>query len=338
MLDLVAALEWVRDNISNFGGDPNNVTLFGQSGGAAKITTLMAMPAARGLFHKAISQSTSVAKVATKEYASAMTKNVLEYLNISPDNIDKIHQVDYRTLIDASLVAEMNIAGTVMRGQVSRSGWQPVVDGETIPSQPFDPVAPTISAEIPMMIGSNRHEWSVSIGDVEIESLNDEGLRKKLVEKYSNDGEVFYNVCKETYPHAKPVEILSFLNPYNSMAHRLAERKSRQHKAHVFLYMFAWETKLMDGRPRAYHCSEIPFVFYNTDRCATMTGATLEAKELSKKMCKAWVNFAKTGDPNHAGLPHWPAFSSKGETMILDTRPVVKNDPDRAFREFYLKL
>ena len=123
------------------------------------------------------------------------------------------------------------------------------------------------------------------------------------------------------------------------MAHALAERKSAQRKANVFLYMFAWETKLMDGRPRAYHCSEIPFIFMNTDRCDTMTGATEEARLLSTKVSRAWVSFAKTGNPNHAGLPKWPPFTQdKGETMIFNNTCKVKHDPDRAFREFYLKL
>lgn len=339
MLDIVAALQWVKDNIAAFGGDPNNVTVFGQSGGAAKITTLMNMPSAKGLFHKAISQSTSVAKIAPKEFSTALAKCVLDHLEISPDQIEKIHDVDYRQLIDASIAAEQEISASSFAKLVTRSGWQPVVDGVVIPSHPFNPTAPDIASEIPMMIGSNRHEWSASIGDAALEALTDEGLRQKLLEKYPQEGDAFFKVCKQNYPGAKPVEILSFLNPYNSMAHVLAERKSRQQKAAVFLYMFAWETKLMDGRPRAYHCSEIPFIFRNTDRCNTMTGATEEARSLSTKISQAWVSFAKTGNPNHDGFPTWPAFTqAKGETMIFDNICKVKHDPDRVFREFYLKL
>ncbi|RAW00822.1 carboxylesterase/lipase family protein [Pseudochryseolinea flava] len=339
MLDLIAALQWVKNNVENFGGDPNNVTLFGQSGGASKITTLMNMPLAKGLFHKAISQSSSVAKIASREYASALTKNVLAYLDISARNIDTLHQVDYRRLIEAAIVAEKKVSESAVGKKVPRSGWQPVMDGVIIPSHPFYPNAPEFSADVPMMIGSNRHEWSASIGDSAMEALTDEGLRKKLMERYPEKGEAFYQVCKHIYPHAKPVEILSFLNPYNPMAHVLAEVKSAQQQANVYLYMFAWETKLLDGRPRAYHCSEIPFIFYNTDRCATMTGATEEARLLSEKVAKAWINFARTGNPNHHGLPEWPAFKqSNGATMIFNNVCEVKRDPDRAFRKFYLTL
>jgi para-nitrobenzyl esterase len=337
MLDLVAALEWVKVNIANFGGDPDNVTIFGQSGGAAKVTTLMAMPKAKGLFHKAISQSTSTAQVASKEYSAALASHALAYLNISKENISDLHTIDFRKLVDASIEAEKKMAGGNFKA--GRSGWQPVVDGKIIPTDPFTPAAPAISENIPLLIGSNRNEWSASIGDAALESLTEDQLRAKLEEKYPGKGEALYKVCRLNYPQVKPVEILSYLNPYNNMGHVLAVKKAAQSKGNVFLYMFSWNTTLMDGRPRAYHCSEIPFIFYNTDRCATMSGATDEARELSSKMCAAWVNFAKTGNPNHSKLPEWPAFTAaKGETMIFDNTPVVKNDPDRDFRNFYMKI
>jgi para-nitrobenzyl esterase len=334
MLDLVAALQWVRDNIGNFGGDAGNVTIFGQSGGAAKVTTLMAMPAAMGLFHKAISQSTSTARVATPDYARELARHALAYLNISSGNLADIHRADVRTLVEASVQAETRMKG--VPADMGRAGWQPVLD-KSLPLMPFSPATLAANTHIPLLIGSNRNEWSASINNAPAEAMTAQELQKALEEKYPGMGAAFYDVCHRAYPSVKPVEILSYLNPYNPTAHELAEQKSKQ-GGQVFLYMFSWNTKVMDGRPRAYHCSEIPFVFHNTDRCDTMTGGTPEAKALSEKISKAWTTFARTGNPNHRGLPAWPAFTSRGETMILDVSPTVKYDPDRAFREYYRQL
>jgi para-nitrobenzyl esterase len=332
MLDVVAALQWVKDNIINFGGDPDNVTIFGQSGGAAKVTTLMAMPSAKGLFHKAIAQSSSTIRVATMEYSAQLAAYVLEELQLTPARIKELHKISFSKLVEAGIEGEKKFNGVIPPG-VGRAGWQPVVDGKILPTHPFDPSVPEFSANIPMLIGSNRNEWSASIGDASLELLDEDGLKKKLAEKYNSKSESLYRVIREVYPDVKPVEILSYLNPYNNMAFKQAERKVQQ-VAPVYLYMFSWNTSVLDARPRAFHCSEMPFVFYNTDRCETMTGGTDEARTLSAKMSQAWINFARTGNPNHKDIPHWPRFTKdKGETLVFDNVSLLKNDPDKFFRK-----
>jgi para-nitrobenzyl esterase len=332
MLDIVAALEWVRDNISNFGGDPDNITIFGQSGGAAKVTTLMAMPDAKGLFHKAISQSSSTLRVATKEYAVALSKKVLAELSITDSNLSDLHKLPFRTISDAAIAAEKKLV-TPKPPEVGRNGWQPVVDGKIIPGHPFSSESLAHSSSVPMIIGSNRHEWSASIGDPEMESLTEDGLRKKLQEKYGERHEALYKVIRQVHPAVRPVEILSFLNPYNPMAFRQSEIKSSQKTAPVYLYMFQWKTPVLDGRPRAFHCSEIPFVFHNTDRAENMTGGGADALALSKQLSMAWINFARTGNPNGKGITNWPPFTAKGETMMIDHQWSVALDPDGEFRK-----
>lgn len=333
MLDIVAALEWVRDNIADFGGDAGNVTIFGQSGGGAKVTTLMAMPSAKGLFHKAISQSSSTVQVATHTYAAELARHFLTELKIDKVNISTISKLPFSQLILASVAAEKKMGG-VFPKDVGRGGWQPVVDGKVIPAHPFDPFVPAYSANIPMIIGTNRNEASASIGNAAMESLDEEGLKKKLSEKFGTKAEKIHEVLRKVHPNVKPVEILSYVSPYNPMAYLQAERKAEQNGAPVYLYLFAWQTPVLDCRPRSFHCSEIPFVFANTDRCETMTGGGQQARELATKMSKAWLNFAKTGNPDHSGLPQWKPFTKdNGATMVFNNTSEIRKDPDGEARQ-----
>jgi para-nitrobenzyl esterase len=338
MLDLVAALEWVKENIAGFGGDAGNVTISGQSGGAAKVTTLMAMPSARGFFHKAISQSSSTVQVATHAYSSELAKLVLAELKIDKSNIADIQQIPFSHIIQASIAAEQKL-GSKFPLDVGRAGWQPVVDGKVIPAHPFDPTVPDYSAQIPMIIGTNRNEASASIGNAAMELLDEDGLKKKLAERFGDKSQTVYDTMRKVHPKAKPVEILSYISPYNPMAYVQAERKALQKAAPVFLYLFAWQTPVLDKRPRAFHCSEIPFVFANTDRCETMTGGGEEARALADGMTKAWINFMKTGNPSHSGLPVWPDFVKKpGAMMVFDDKSEVRVDPDGAARQMLERI
>ncbi|WCT14860.1 carboxylesterase/lipase family protein [Mucilaginibacter jinjuensis] len=338
MLDIVASLEWVRDNIGNFGGDKDNVTIFGQSGGGTKVITLMAMPSAKGLFHRAISQSNSIVQVATHEYATQITAIVLTELGISKENIDKIQEVSPLQLLAALAVAEKKMGGAVPSG-VGRSGLQPVVDGRILPAHPFDPTASAISAHIPFMVGTTRNEASASIDNAPLENLDEEGLKKSFSDKYGANGESFYKVIRKVHPDVKPVEILSFLSAQNPMAYLQAERKVAQNAAPVYLYMFAWHTPVLDGRPRSFHCSEIPFAFANTNRCENYTGDSAEARKLANQMAMAWISFARTGNPNHNGLPKWPSFNEqKGAMMIFNNQSTVRVDPDHEARELLQRI
>ncbi|MVM31403.1 carboxylesterase family protein [Spirosoma sp. HMF4905] len=338
MLDLVASLEWVRDNIAQFGGDAGNVTIFGQSGGGAKVTTLMAMPSAKGLFHKGISESSSTIQVATHDYAAKLADLVVAELGLTKATIADIHKVPFARLTEAGVAAEKKM-GTTFPANVGRAGWQPVVDGKVIPAHPFDPTVPAYSANIPMIIGTNRNEASASINNAQMESLDEASLTKRLVERFGEKGRQLHEVLRKAHPKAKSVELLSYVAPYNPMAYLQAERKAAQQAAPVYLYLFAWQTPVLDGRPRSFHCSEIPFVFANTDRCETMTGGGEEARVLASKISQAWLSFARTGNPNHKGLPNWPAFTpSKGETMVFNTNSEVRNDPDGEARQLLERI
>jgi para-nitrobenzyl esterase len=337
MLDCVAALEWVRDNIANFGGDKDNVTIFGQSGGGTKVITLMAMPSAKGLFHRAISQSNSIVQVSTHDYAKQYAAAVLEDLKISPKNIADLHKVKPTRLQEALNAAEKK--GFKVPADVGRGGLQPVVDGKVLPSHPFDPTASAITANVPFMVGTCRNEASVAIGNTEVENIDDEGVKKRIAEKYKKNGDLIYQTLRKSHPNAKPVELLTYISAQNPIAYLQASRKAAQNAAPAYLYMFAWHTPQLDGRPRAFHCSEIPFAFANTDVTENYTGASAEARKLGDKVAKAWINFARHGNPNHDGLPQWPAFSdSNGAMMLFNNKCEVKNDPDGDARKLLTRL
>lgn len=338
MLDIVASLEWVRDNIANFGGDKDNVTIYGQSGGGTKVITLMAMPSAKGLFHRAISQSNSIVQVSTHEYATKITALVLADLNITKENIAELHNVKPTRLTEALAVAERKI-GSAVPADVGRSGLQPVVDGKILPTHPFDPGAPMISANVPFMVGTCRNEASASINNAALEDLDEAGLKKRIIDKYGAKGNNVYAVLRKAHPDVKPVEVLSYISAQNPIAYLQASRKAALNAAPAYLYMFAWHTPVLDGRPRSFHCSEIPFAFANTAKCENYTGDTDEARQLADKVAKAWISFARTGNPNHSGLPEWPAFKdSNGAMMVFNNKCEVKNDPDGDARKLLTRI
>jgi para-nitrobenzyl esterase len=334
MLDLVLALEWVRDNIANFGGDSGNVMIFGQSGGGSKVSTLMAMPVAKGLFHKAAIQSGSQLRQSTPDVSAKLAAAVLAELGISASQVDRLQSVPIVKLIEAQAAALRKAfpASTTPGGG---GGWRPTADGNILPHQPFDPVAPSISASVPMLIGTVLNEQTHGINHPEYETLTDEQCAHRVQERYREKGSAMWDAYRKAYPKAKPFDVMSrlFAAPSRQNAVLQANRKTALGAAPAYLFWFTWQTPVLDGRPRAFHCSELPFVFDNTDRCAAMTGGTAEARALGAKMADAWIAFARKGDPNHAGIPKWPVFAAdKGPVMIFDNKCEVRNDPDRAER------
>lgn len=341
-LDLVAALEWVRDNIANFGGDPGNVTIFGQSGGGAKVSTLMAMPSAKGLFHKAIVESGSGLRMIQPETSSKLAAAVLSELGLSSSQLDQLHTLPVQTLIAAGAAAMRKMqtgapgAGLrVFQRRADRAGWGPTVDGRILPQHPFDPAAPAISANVPMLIGTTLNEFTSGIGNPNVDAMTEAELASRVKEMYGDRSQQIIAAYRKANPKAKPFDIFSFIStvPTRHNAVTQAELKAAQKAAPAYLYLFAWQTPVLDGRPRAFHCSELAFVFDNIDRCVNMTGGGPEARALAARMSEAWINFARKGDPNHAGLPKWPAFTAdKAATMIFDNKCEVKNDFDGAER------
>ncbi len=340
MQDLVLALEWVRDNIDAFGGDPDQVMIFGESGGGAKVCTLLAMPSAKGLFHRAAVESGPSLTAMPREDANALASAFIKELGITPDRIDEL-----QSLPQARLLAAMAPAMSVQPvGPIGvRMGFSPVMDGRVIANDPFDPIASPLAAGIPMIVGCNRHEqslFSLSFGDKAALDLDAAGLHKRVgdmvgawrarqvIDLYSRDN-----------PGASPSELYFLIGTdrfIRKQTIELAERKAAQNAGAVYTYLFAWRSPAMGGRLYAPHTVEIPFVFDNTDIPTVMTRGGPEVKALAGKVSDAWIAFARTGDPNHPGLSHWPAFDkTTRSTMVFNLESQAVADPDADERRLW---
>ncbi len=325
MLDIVAALEWVRDNISNFGGDPSRVTIFGQSGGGGKVTALMAMPGATGLFHRAIVESGSLLTSATIESSSTLAEKLLKRLEISGSDVDKLQQMPFEALEKAAsevTAMRMPASGVIDFRRIGRNlGWSPVAGNAALPSQPFDPAAPEISASVPMIVGNTLNEFVNGINKPEAFKMTQEELETNVKKVYMAKASDVIATYRKSFPNANHFQLWSVIATGGVRATALEQvrRKAAQHAAPAYLYRFDWQTPVLDGRPMAFHCSELAFVFDNTARCENMTGNSAAARALAAKMSEAWVHFAATGDPNHADLPRWKPFNpTTNGTMVFD--------------------
>ncbi len=340
MLDLVAALEWVRDNISNFGGDPGNVTIIGQSGGGAKVTTLTAMPAAKGLFHKAIVLSGAGVKSGEKEYSEKLGAYVVQEAGLTADRIDRLQDLtwmQYYQFANRAVAKLAQDSGPGVTGM--RRGFSPVVDGVILPRHPYFPDPTPLAADVPMIICSTLNESSPSRTDAALENVTFDQVKENIKNRsgfssgVGNKAAEVVDAYAKAFPDKRPVEIWSMISSNRQSLIALADAKSKQ-PSPVYIAWFCWQPPLFDNRMRSFHCSDICFWFYNTDLMLTHTGGGVRPRKLSDKMAGTLLNFMKTGNPNGAGLPVWPKYGTQnGETMILDDVSVVKNDPDREARK-----
>ena len=335
LLDLVAALQWVQDNIANFGGDPSNVTIFGQSGGGGKVSTLLATPAAEGLFHKAIMQSGSMVKTMETNVTQRIGQATVEELGLSLSNIDEIQKVPYEQLLAAGNNAIRKIRAEV--GDESQRvfifGLAPTVDGVVLPEQPFLSKAPEQSKNIPLLAGSTMHEFSLRRSNTNNISL--EEVKEILQRTYGDQTDEYIHTFAKAYPDYKPQDLIETDYLFRPEVIEQAHKKYEQQGAPVYVYMFSWESPVLDGALRATHCMEIAFVFDNIARCRAMTGGTESAYALADKVSSAWLNFAKTGNPNVKSLPTWEAFSPEnGATMFLDNTCEVRYNHDKELIDF----
>ena len=333
-LDMVASLEWIRDNISNFGGDPGNVTIIGQSGGGSKVTTLMNMPSAKGLFHKAVALSGSSLSGTNKEFAEKVGLKIMEEAGLKPGDIKGLQKLTWREYIDIANKAAAKMGDEAKRMNIARAGFSPVGDGQYLASGEFFMDSSHFSADIPLLINTTFHEQSPSRTDASLEKINLSGVKEKLRSRFADQTDKIVDAYARNFPDAKPVEIWALINSNRKNAIATANVKAGQKKAPVYVSWFGWQPPLFDGRMRAFHCDDICFWFYNTDLMLTHTGGGKRPRALSEKMAKSFLNFARTGNPNGGGLPNWkPYTAEKGETMVLNDQSMLALDPDREARK-----
>jgi para-nitrobenzyl esterase len=333
MLDLVAVLEWVRDNIKTFGGDPGNVTIFGQSGGGGKVIALMAMPAAKGLFHRAIVQSGPFLKSLSPDYSGRLAELVLAELGLSKSQVNELQGIVVDRLSGAATEAmkKMPPHKSSLREVYGERDWGPTVDGRILPRHPFDPGAPELSAEVPLLTGTNLHEFVSGLDRPDANAMEVEELDRLVSAEFGDRSKAIIDAYRRDYSKATPFGLYAIIAAarVRRPAFEQAIRKASLGAAPAYSYIYSWRTPVLDNRPGPFHACEIAFTFDNADICDHYSGGTPEAFALSKQISTAWVNFARTGNPNHDGLPHWPTYIAEHRaTMYFDTPCKVRNDPE----------
>jgi para-nitrobenzyl esterase len=325
LLDLIAALRWVRDNATAFGGDPGNITIFGQSGGGAKVTCLMAMPEAAGLFHRAIVQSGSYyLKAMDPEAGTKQARQLLAALDIQPG--------DARQLV--SLPADALVAGLARVLKTSPApNFRPVADGRALPAGPWAPDAPAISAQVPLMVGTVATEMTLLSGarDPATFSLDEAGLRQRISAWFaSGDVDRVISTFRAARPNATPSELFFAIDTDRSMrqgAWQQVERRAAQQGAPVWLYEVDWATPVDGGKWKSPHSIELALVFDNVAKSASMVGTGPEPQRVAAQMSACWLAFARSGNPNNAAVPNWSSYQpDKRATMVFDVQSKVVDD------------
>ena len=342
LLDIVAALQWVRDNIAAFGGDPNLVTIFGQSGGGRKVATLMSMPAAQGLFHRAIIESGAVLRLTTHEDAVKQTNLLLAELGLNAGQVRELQSIPMERLLAADAAVQKQI--TLREPGMTAS--TPMIDGKAIPGHPWDPKGPALSSTIPLLIGyAHTEETLYDRPTPEKLALDNAGLRERASKRLGVDPTAVIEAFRKTNPGASPWDLWILIatdHPRGTYSRELARRKADQRGAPAFAYRYDWETPEGGGHMRSPHTIEIQFVFNNIKIAGPLISKMPEAHALADKTSSAWVAFARTGDPNTSKLPRWPAYSAASrDTMLFNNECRVVQDPDRSARlamEQVLKL
>jgi para-nitrobenzyl esterase len=342
LLDIVQSLQWVRDNITNFGGDPNLVTIFGQSGGGRKVATLMSMPGAKGLFQRAIIESGAVLRLTTHEDAVKQTDLLLLELGLKAGQARELQDVPMARL----LAADAAVQRRIRLREPGMTANSPMVDGKVIPGHPWDPKGPALSANIPLLIGYARTEETLYDRPTpESLALDEAGLRARAAQRVGGDPGRVIEAFRKAHPALTPWDLWILIatdHPRGTYSRELAKRKAAQGGAPAFAYRYDWETPEGGGHMRSPHTIEIQFVFNNIKIAGPLISKMPEAYALAEKTSAAWASFARTGDPNTPKLPKWPAYSAASrDTMLFNNECRVESDPDRGPRlamEQILKL
>ncbi|UFH55790.1 carboxylesterase/lipase family protein [Spirosoma sp. KNUC1025] len=336
LMDLVSSLEWVKQNIAQFGGDPNNVTIFGQSGGGGKVTSLMNAPSAKGLFHKAIVQSGSYLTSFTEaDVAKKVSAALLEELHFQPNQIDSLQKISYERLNAAGKKALRKVNES-LRGQGQPGfgiGWGPIHDGTFLPYQISDPAAMALAKNIPLLVGSTKTEFGPFNPANRVTDM--EAAKVAMQKRIGDKTDAYMAAVKKAYPETtSPADYINIDINFRAGVIRQANQKAVAGAAPVYMYLFTWNSPVNDGLYKSMHCMEIPFAFNNIARCEEMTGGGKDAYALADKISNAWIAFARTGNPNNKSLPNWPQYTAEnGATMLFDNTCQVKNHPDKELLE-----
>jgi para-nitrobenzyl esterase len=336
MLDAIAALEWVRDNIEGFGGDPDRVMIFGESGGGQKVSMLMASPPAQGLFHGGVIQSGPGVKMLDRDQGTKVSELLLSELGLNRTRLNDIRTLPVEDLLNVYYQVLPKI-GMGLPGFIN--SFAPVIDPVVLPAHPFSPAASAISRDVPLMVGCNRTEMTLFMfADAEAFALDEAGMRKRVSRMLRDDTDRVIDVYKKAYPNYSPTDLYVRIwtdYPTTLFSINIAERKAALKGAPAYLYRFDWETPIMGGKLRSPHALEIPFVFDNINFAKAFTGGGEDAVLLAAKMSEAWIAFAATGDPNtsKSGLPPWtPYDGDKRSTMLFGNESRCVEDPQQAER------
>jgi para-nitrobenzyl esterase len=324
ILDQIAALEWVRDCIAAFGGDPERVTVFGESAGAASVGTLLGTPSARGLFRGAIPQSGAASWVATREHATGIAQRVVANLGVNPGDVDALLAVPTDAVLSA--------LPAFREDGVAALPFQPVVDGTVLIESPLSAIAAGNAAEVRVLTGTNLTEMTLfTIADPEMAALTDDGIRTRLRAAFGETGVPVLDNYRARRPNETPAALWQEIatdGVFRIPAIRLLEAQSPH--APVWSYLFTFETPAFGGILRSTHALEIPFVFDNLDRggAEMLTGTGPERQSIADAMHRAWIAFARTGDPRHDGIPEWPSYEpERRATIRFDTTCELLDDP-----------
>lgn len=329
MLDIISALEWVRDNIANFGGDPGNVTIMGQSGGGSKVSILASMPAAKGLVHKAVALSGNSVKGADKEYAEGLGAFIVEKAGLQPSEIDKLQEMPWEEYYALASAASREYA---QAHPGVRGGFSPVSDGIDLPAGQFYDPSDSSIPDVPMLYCTTFEERNPDRDRPELENSSFEDVINALTPTYGEKTKAVVEAYAATFPDLRPIEVWGLLTGVRTNVVRSANVKVQQNSP-VYMAWFGWHSTMFDGRLRAFHCSDISFWFHNTDYMLSHNGGGKRPRVLSEKMSDALLAFMRTGNPNCKSLPEWPEYTPEnGEVMVLNDVCEVMNDPDRACR------
>jgi para-nitrobenzyl esterase len=331
-LDIILALQWVRDNIERFGGDANRVLIFGESGGGAKVSFLLASPPAKGLFHRAVIESGPGIVMAERASATHAAELLLSELNIKPTELARVHDLPTAQILAAYFAALKRVPG----GGLGGGPFSPVLTPDVLPAHPFAPTASPVGADVPVIVGWNRTEATLfQIGDTAAFALDDKSLDARLKNLFADRAPRI----KQAYMKAggSPSDVYFRIASDQLMGANsilLAERKAAQNRAPAYLYRFDWSSPTLDGRLRSAHGMEMPFVFDNTEEGGYgLTGGGQRPAKLAAQMRSSWAAFAETGNPNAAGLPQWRAYDTKSRnTMVFNDESRSVDDPDSVER------